>query len=274
MAADCLRCSADKISDGSLLLSDDACVYQNIAVSTGDELALSCQAQTDGDGYTSLRLAVSDENFSTLDSNEIEIVDTNGNIYATSLTAPNSTSNAVVVLYSEGMAEFDSCVLSINGATHPTTTSTNPQNQLASTLPDTAGPSLLLNGGFESQLQDWQSCNILNTASITSASVSGDAALQLDAPTCLYQLVPLPAAGTAYASCSASNDALKYTSMSLSFSDATFAALGSTSKQISSPGYAPATVSAAIPDTASYAAITLYSEGESRMDDCVLVIDP
>ena len=80
--------------------------------------------------------------------------------------------------------------------------------------------------------------------------------------------------GTAYAACQAVNDSNDHTSISLSFSDGDFASLGSTSVTVTSSSYATSLTKGVIPPEAAYAAITLYSEGDARIDDCEIVIDP
>jgi len=260
---------------GALALSGAACLYQEIPVETGDTVALECYAKADNSGFASLSLTNSDENYTALNTDSLQIVGNNNfNRYASSLVAPNGARNAVVVLYSDAISTFDDCLLSINGSLgNGAQTTVATQTPQVSPVPVSSGDNLLINAGFESQLQDWLACTAISGAAITASAASGSSALSLSAPTCLYQVVSLNDTGTAYAGCEAANDSNNFTSITLSFSDGNFASLGSTSVEVISSGYTTAVTSSVIPADAVYAAITLYAEGDSRMDDCQLVID-
>ena len=272
-----IRSSIDARTGGSALaISGAGCLYQEIPIDTGDEVALECFAKADNSGFASLSLTNSDENYTALNTDSLQIVGNNNfNRYATSLVAPNGASNAVVVLYSDAVSTVDDCQLSINGSVdNGDQATTVAQTPLVSPIPASSGDNLLINGGFESQLQDWSACTAINGAAITASAASGSSALSLSTPTCLFQVVSLNDTGTVHAACEAANDSNDHTSISLSFSDGNFASLGSTSVAVTGSGYNLATTSGAIPSEAAYAAITLYSEGDARMDDCQIVIDP
>ena len=269
--------TADARTGGSALaLSGAGCLYQEIPVETGDSVALECYAKADTSGFASLSLTNSDVNFTALNTESLQIVgDNNFNRYATSLVAPNGTRNAVVVLYSDAVSTVDDCQVSINGSIgNGAQAITVAQIPPASPVPTSSGDNLLINAGFESQLQDWSACTAINGAAITASAASGSSALSLSSPTCLFQVVNLNDTGTAYAACQAVNDSNDHTSISLSFSDGDFASLGSTSVTVTSSSYATSLTKGVIPPEAAYAAITLYSEGDARMDDCEIVIDP
>jgi len=260
--------SNDARTGGSALaLTGAGCLYQEIPVETGDSVALECYAKADTSGFASLSLTNSDANFTALNTESLQIVgDNNFSRYATSLVAPNGTRNAVVVLYSDAVSTVDDCQLSINGSLGngvPATTVV--QTPVASPVPANTGDNLLINAGFESQLQDWSACTAINGAAITASAASGSSALSLSTQTCLFQVVNLNDTGTAYASCEAANDSNDHTSISLSFSDGDFASLGSTSVTVTGSNYTTAVTNGVIPPNAVYAAITLYSEGDARI---------
>jgi len=283
--------SSNAIAGSAALgLSSGACLYQEVPVSNGDEVALECQAFGDSSGYTSVTLAIEDSGFTALSVQETEVTSASYASFGATLAATAGASNAVVTLYSDANAVFDQCNLAINGSLTPAAPQPEPTPAPApepepqpepepepEPQPEPLPPSadnLLSNGGFESGLTAWENCAQADAFSITNESVFGTSALSMTATTCLFQQIPVSEGGTASFSCSAASSGSQYTSLAVGFSDATFADLGRTETEVTSNTYALATATATIPVDAAFVAVTLYSEELALADNCQLLIEP
>jgi hypothetical protein len=253
--------------NASLSLTGGGCLYQEIPVTPTDSVALECFANTGNSGYASMSLSIDNGSYETLANQEVQITTTDYSAYNTTLVADAEAAFAIVVLYSDANAGFDHCQVAVNGST------VNTQPPAPEPVAPT-GNNLLTNGGFETALDNWQACTTPNAATITSEAAEGNAAAALAATTCLFQQVPVTTTGNATIACQAARNGSSYTSLALSFSDAAFGDLGLVESEVTSPAYAITTASAPVPDSAAYATLTLYSEGNATVDACQLVINP
>ncbi len=106
--------SASNVSNSgaqSASVKSGGCLYQEARAEAGASYTLSCEAKDSAQSYTALSFNFSDASYQTL-TTDTKVVDTSEfAVYSSTLTAPANTRNAVVVFYSEGDSNFDTCSL-------------------------------------------------------------------------------------------------------------------------------------------------------------------
>jgi len=138
--------------------------------------------------------------------------------------------------------------------------------------PAPSGDNLLANGDFEAMKAGWFDCGPETaTTAEDGAGTDGSRALRIGDGGCLYQEVPVTA-GTDYTlACRASRRGGDWTVMELSYLDEDYAPLLSRVAQITGGAdYAPHVLGATVPAGTVRAVALLYSEDDTRFDDCVL----
>ncbi len=132
--------------------------------------------------------------------------------------------------------------------------------------------NLLINGGFELDQSGWVSCSSEALSSATDRSSRGDKALLQEAGACLYQEY-LVTPGTEYTlTCDARTDSSPYSSISINMLDSSYNELASESATVNSANYQSYERSLESPANASLSAITLYSEGPTYFDSCIVKV--
>jgi len=159
--------SSTNTSEGSKShnINNGGCLYQEVAVTPGDSHTLSCDASRSGNNWTILEFGYFNENYGSLLSDNVQVSSTGTYAsYDLSGTAPEGSVYALVLVYSEDDTVFDSCQLLAGESSIPTL-APDP------TQPEPTGDNLLMNAGFESGLNNWNSCA---DAALLSESTDAD----------------------------------------------------------------------------------------------------
>lgn len=241
------------VSGGELTLDNGGCVYQEVAATPNQSYKLSCDAKRTGSTWTSVYLAFSDQNYTTLASEITPVSTTSFDTYAVSLTAPAEAVNAVAVMYAENASSYDNCQLVVDDGSTDTTTT-----------------NLIRNGGFELGLDGWFSCANSDNVSAVNTSSSGAQSVNVKNGGCLYQEARAEAGASYTLTCEAQINS-GYTSMSFSFSDVGYQALANDSTVVDASSYSTYSMTQTAPANTHNAVIVFYSEGDSNFDDCSLV---
>ena len=141
--------------------------------------------------------------------------------------------------------------------------------------PNPVPPSqnLLINGSFEDTLSGWNSCGDASALSLSSNAYQGTSALAFQGGSgCLYQEVPVTDDQQYALSCQVKSPGILWSIIELSYLDAQYNKLSTTTKQIvaSASTYSPYTLSNSAVEGSSYALVLLYSEDQTLIDNCVL----
>lgn len=131
--------------------------------------------------------------------------------------------------------------------------------------------SLLLNGGFESSLANWQSCADVDGSSIVSDSSEGGSALQITSADCLFQEFAVSPNQTYTVQCQAKGEQTQYTSMTLTIMDQGYSELVSQEVEVTSSAYQAHSATVSVPGTGAIGAVTFYSEDIGLFDACSVV---
>lgn len=94
----------------SATIQNAGCMYQEVLIEAGQTYSATCDGYSDG-SWTTMLLALMDNSYNSL-SDDYVVYDTS--YYeekSVNLTAPNNGAYAAVVLYSEGIGNFDNCRL-------------------------------------------------------------------------------------------------------------------------------------------------------------------
>lgn len=154
------------------------------------------------------------------------------------------------VTYQTASVARQTLVPSVSPVTEPTNP-TNPAN------PD----NLLSNGGFSSELSDWNTCG-------GQVSASGGA-LTLSSDGCLYQEFNVTPQATYTLICDAAATA-GFASAKIDISDASYTSLTADQKSITSTSMAPVVSTVTAPDASRQGVITLYAANQASFDNCVV----
>ncbi|MBX2883483.1 MAG: carbohydrate binding domain-containing protein [Granulosicoccus sp.] len=115
-SAELVSVSDDSQSGAQALnITGSGCLYQEFPITPGNAYAMSCQAKYTGALYTSITLALMDENYTALQTTEVPVNSTNYGTYNATLTAPTGSRTGTVVMYSEEPGQFDSCTVVLAG---------------------------------------------------------------------------------------------------------------------------------------------------------------
>lgn len=97
----------------ALAITGGGCIYQEFPVTPGTAYNMNCKAKRNsGNLYTSVSLAMLDNNYQSRDSQEVPVQSSAYADYTTSVTATSDSVYGTVVLYSEDPGVFDSCTVS------------------------------------------------------------------------------------------------------------------------------------------------------------------
>ena len=158
-------------------------------------------------------------------------------------------------------------MISIGDEPAPAVPPINPEPQ----LPPLSAENLLTNSGFEQGKQAWLDCAATTATAVSSASVDGTKSMQVGSGGCLYQTVNVQP-GTRYSlSCHTRGSALEYASLSLQMLDSSYSESSAKSAVIDTLDFEKQSLELAAPANASFASVTLYSEGTAHIDRCELV---
>lgn len=138
--------------------------------------------------------------------------------------------------------------------------------------PPPSGNNLLSNGNFEAGKAGWQDCGPEeNTRAVSVNGVNSTQALQVFAGGCLYQEVEV-AIGTDYTlSCDVNRSGSNWTIMELSYLDDNYDSLLSRVEQIATQGSSQPIAGAKAPEGTFRGLALLYSEDDTRFDNCEFV---
>ncbi len=98
-------------SDGSksIVVNNGGCLYQEFSVESGRSYKLECKAKRTGGQYTSMTLAMLDNQYASLANQEEPINTSVYNNYTATVVAPAASEIGTVVVYSEDPGHFDQC---------------------------------------------------------------------------------------------------------------------------------------------------------------------
>ena len=165
-----------------------------------------------------------------------------------------------MTLYADTDATFDSCALAVAGGVTPVA-------PVDPVTPTNSADNLLANGDFANGTAGWESCG--GASSVVAQGTNNSDGLVLGTLGCLFQEFAAEV-DTEYA-LSCSGHAIGFSSMTLSYSDTSFAAL--TSSEVPVPGTTFSTVSATetAPANTAQGVVTLYADDFAVFDDCAVV---
>lgn len=242
------------IQEGHLrvLGAGPACVFQTVDALAGQRYELSCVSYEEAPGTTQLRVSALGSAWQTLDETS-SVVTAGSRVTEASLTAPDGSAHIGITFDSTGAgySSYDRCTLTASSRNEP------PQ-------PPPPAVNLLQNGGFDG-VDGWTSCGSSNSYSIDSSQLNITATEP--SPACLYQEIPGDWAGTNLELGCSSSVATGYASITLSAADSNYATLESVSKEDAA---ASEPMSLIAPAGTAFAVATIYSEGSSTFDACVL----
>lgn len=246
-------------SDGAraMKIRNSGCLYQEVTVNPGDNLTLSCDANRGGNQWTVMDLSFSDANYNVLATNTTQIASGAGFTSQQKFaTAPATTRQAVVVLYSEDETYFDNCVL-------------EPGNTVPPPAPNQSN-NLLVNGDFENALSGWQPCSSASLTDVSGDAASGQASLAVTGGGCLYQEFNVNAGNDYELNCAAKRTGSAYTSVRLAMLDSSYNSLSSDELPVNSPDYQNYAATASANANASIGVAVVYSEDPANFDNCAV----
>ena len=240
---------------GAIAVNGADCVYQEFPITPDTTYALSCQGKTTAFG--SIALTFMDTSYTSLGSDSAAVSSANYEEGSVSGTAPANSVIGAVTLYGEGASHFDSCVVESDTSTPPP-----PPNNVT---------NLLANGDFESGIGDWLSCSDAGSTSASSDASTGSGAIAVNDADCVYQEFPITPDTTYALSCQGKTTA--FGSIALTFMDTGYTSLWNDFSSVSTESYAEGSVSGNAPANSAIGAVTLYGEGASHFDSCLVESD-
>ena len=114
---DCAEASLTNVSDeasggaGAMRVDGAGCLYQEFAVRAGERYELSCDARSEGVGYSSVSMRVTDGAYIELAAADVPVGRDAYATYRTGLDAPADAVHGAITLYSEDAALFDDCTV-------------------------------------------------------------------------------------------------------------------------------------------------------------------
>lgn len=136
--------------------------------------------------------------------------------------------------------------------------------------PPVLADSVLVNGGFENGKANWLDCSDASLSMIGGTASNGANALSQVSGACLYQEFPVQPSETYTVSCDAYTQNSSYSSISINMLDGGYAELANESTVVTAANYTAYGKSLSAPQNAAFAAVTLYSEGPTYYDSCVV----
>lgn len=138
---------------------------------------------------------------------------------------------------------------------------------------DTDVNNILVNGGFEQDKAHWLDCADPTLSSASNRASNGEKALLQNSGACLYQEFLVQPGETYHLICDAAMENSVYSSISLNMLSSSYVTLLSDSSVVAGASYTPYASSLQAPPNASIAAVTLYSEGPTHFDSCLVKSD-
>ncbi|MEM7260046.1 MAG: galactose oxidase-like domain-containing protein, partial [Pseudomonadota bacterium] len=187
------------------------------------------------------------------------------------ITAPANANLAPPGLYmlfvfnDNGVPSEARLVMLGNGLTTPPTADPDPA--------DTNPQNLLANGGFENDKANWTACSASDLSQVSTDSHRGGKALLQQSGACLYQEIPVTPGTTYTVSCDGFAQDSSYSSMSINMLDAGYRELTEETLQVSADNYQRYEQSLTAPAAAAVSAITLYADGPTYFDSCIVTTD-
>ncbi len=245
------------------------CIYQEVAAQENDNYELSCSASRTGNRWTVMQLSYLDSSYQSLFT-EISQISTGAGYsnYTLQGVAPAGTAFVAALMYSEDTTYFDVCSLSPSN-----TTPSNPEpDTTPAPTPDPA-LNLLANGDFENNLNSWNSCSAANLVEKSSDADAGTGALAARNGGCMYQEFAIEP-GSAYAmDCRAKSEGPeRYTSVSLTMMNASYAALDTAEIPVVSTAYNNYAAQLSAPAGSQYGSVVVYSEDIGVFDNCTVSV--
>ena len=248
----------------SLNVTNGGCLYQEVAVLPGSSHTLSCDASRTGNNWTILEFGYLSANYTSLESNTVQ-VSSSGTFanYELTGTAPDGSVYALVLVYSEDATDFDNCRLTAGGSTNPTPPPTP-------TPP--GGDNLLTNAGFESGLNNWNSCADASLLSESSDADSGIGSLGITGGGCLYQEFPISSGETYRMDCRAKKAGTNWASLTLALQDSDYVSLTTEELPVTGSTYTDYSTSLTAPDGVQNGVVVMYGEVPTNFDSCSVVV--
>ena len=246
--------TADATS-GVVTLSNNGCIFQEFNVMPGVQYSVSCDAAASE--FTSLQLSTSDVSFATLAVDFTIVSGTTLAPITATVTAPDSSAQGVITLYSDNLGSFDNCVVTTDAAVSAPQPST-PEP----TAPAASADNLLSNGDFTIGDTDWFTCG-------GSHTISSGNTLELAAGGCIFQEFAATPGETYEISCSASS--ADFASVTLLYSDSAFTSLATSESQVPGTSFSTVTASEIAPANTVRGVITLFADDTAVFDDCEAV---
>lgn len=138
---------------------------------------------------------------------------------------------------------------------------------------DTDPNNLLVNGGFEADKDSWIACSAANLSQVSNTSSHGEKALRQSNGACLYQEISVTPGATYTLSCDAFLDGDGFSSIDINMLDSAYNELSNDTVAVSATAYQAYEQTIQAPADAQFSAITLYSEGPTFFDSCIVVSD-
>ncbi len=136
--------------------------------------------------------------------------------------------------------------------------------------PSVQADSLLVNGGFEDGTSNWLSCSDASLSVANGRANNGAQALSQVTGACLYQEFAAIAGETYTVSCDAFTQGSAYSSISFNMLDTNFTPLATDTSVVTATEYTAHGQSLTAPANTVLGAVTLYSEGPTWYDSCVV----
>ena len=248
---------------GALQINPNNCFFRSAEVSAGQELVLSCYIKVrNGTGWTGMGMSFDDSNYNALVAAPTVVATGNSYVrYETRGVAPSNTQYLSMWIFSENDVVVDNCSLAVD--------SDSPLPP-----PPPSGDNLLENAGFESLNASNKPNNWSKGCSGTWSTTSGrnGRGLQVSGGACIDQGLSATEAtslsGNSYSySCYAKNTG-GYASISIFLN-------GQPSSKVIpvSNSFQAVEITGTAPSSTSSAFVSIYSEGNLTIDDCILTTE-
>ena len=133
--------------------------------------------------------------------------------------------------------------------------------------------SLLVNGGFEDGKASWFDCADASLSVAGNRANNGEKALTQNSGACLYQEFVVEPGNTYTVICDAFAQNSAYSSISLTMMDPGYTELVADAAVVTSSAYTTYSKALQAPQEAGIGAVTLYSEGPTHYDSCIVITD-
>ena len=248
-----------RIANGRLRTSGTACVYQTVNARANLNYELSCLGQRNTSVYSELSLAMLKAGYQQITKDSKVIPSPRYTDIKLVKLSPAGTAIIAVVIYSEGVSNFQSCDLRVAGTRDPDP-EPDPNAPIEEQL---AVGNILINPSFKEESTGWTNCGPADTFAVDNEK------LTVNPGTCLYQEMLAEAGKTYHLTCQAKTDLPIYSVVTLNMLDANFQSLGTKARTINTLNRQWRT-SLKAPATAKYVTVGFYTEGRVVYDYCYL----